>query len=240
MNSESKPSAISSPIFAYVAPFATFMVLLSLVPTFGKLTASFKNIWFIDPAFIWYPFQTIVCAILLIWVWKRIDFRGIAYLTVTFTIGFFVFAIWTSPQYFQWAPPRFSGFNPESFPVGSPDYWFTVIFRFIRLVIIVPLVEEIFWRGFLMRYLINEDFTKVRVGTYQTKAFIITTLAFAAAHYGNSLVPSQDFYAAIITGIIFGGVTCLTRSLGSAVFVHAVTNFFLGLYIMFTKQWGFW
>jgi uncharacterized protein len=112
--------------------------------------------------------------------------------------------------------------------------------RFLRLVVVVPFLEEIFWRGFLMRFLISEPFEKVPFGTFQMKAFLITTLAFGLAHYGNQTLPGQDFYSALICGIIFNAVACLTKSLGSCIFVHAVTNLFLGIYIMKTKQWGFW
>jgi hypothetical protein len=167
-------------------------------------------------------------------VWKRIEFRGIAYLSVVFAVGFFVFAIWTSPQYFGWAPARRDGFNPDVFAPDSAAYWATVFFRFLRLVIVVPLVEELFWRGFLMRYLISENFTKVPFGTFRWAAFSITAAGFMLEH------SSTDYAAALICGIIYNAVACWTKSLGSCVFVHAVTNLFLGLYIMFTKQWGFW
>lgn len=240
MNNISTQDASKSPIFAYTAPFVVFMLLLALVPLAAKMLPASGNAWFSQPEFIVYPIQTILCGALLLYTRRKVEFRGIAYPSVIFAVGFFVFAIWTAPQFFHWIPPRTDGFNPDVFPANSFSYWATVGMRFLRLVIVVPLLEEIFWRGFLMRFLISEPFEKVPFGTYQTKAFIITVIAFGLAHYGNSALPGQDFYAAIITGIIYNGVACLTKSLGSCIFVHAVTNLFLGLYIMFTKQWGFW
>ncbi len=240
MTDISTRDATKSPIFAYTAPFLVFMGFLALVPVVEKMLPASVNPWLSKGAFLVYPVQTLVCAVLLWKVRKKIEFRGFAYPSVIFAIGFFVFAIWTAPQFFHWIPPRTDGFNPDLFAGDPFSYWTTVSLRFLRLVIVVPLLEEIFWRGFLMRFLISEPFEKVPFGKYQTKAFFITVLAFAAAHYGNSALPGQDFYAAIITGVIYNGVACLTKSLGSCVFVHAVTNLFLGLYIMFTKQWGFW
>ena len=52
------------------------------------------------------------------------------------------------------------------------------MFRFLRLVIVVPLVEEIFWRGFLLRYLINEKFTEVPIGAFSWFSFGVVTVAF--------------------------------------------------------------
>lgn len=234
MNSESTPNATKSAIFAYVAPFAVFMLLLMLSQILGKFVPPSDNVWIAKPEYLIYPLQTLICGALLLYVWKLIEFRGIAYLSITFAIGFFVFAIWTSPQFFHWAPPRRDGFNPEVFAPGSLSYGFTVFFRFFRLVIIVPIVEELFWRGFLMRYLVNENFTKVPFGTFRWMSFLVTTVGFTLEHQ------SSDYVVAAICGIIFNGVACFTKSLGSCIFVHAVTNLFLGLYIMFTKQWGFW
>ena len=234
MNSISTQDASRPPIFAYAGPFAAFILFLVVAQIWEKLVPPTVSVWLAKPAYLIYPLQTLVCGGLLIYVWRKIEFRGIAYLSVVFAIGFFVFAIWTAPQTFHWAPPRTVGFNPDVFSPGSPEYWATVIFRFLRLVIVVPLVEELFWRGFLMRYLISENFITIPFGTFRWTAFLVTTIGFTLEHQ-----PS-DYTAAALCGLIYGGVACWTKSLGSCVFVHAVTNLFLGLYIMFTKQWGFW
>lgn len=234
MTTKSTQDASQSPIFAYTAPFIIFILFICLAQVMEKWAPAPAGIWLAKPVYWLYPIQTLVCAGLLAWCWRKIEFRGIAYLSVIFAVGFFVFAIWTSPQFFHWATPRTDGFNPEVFPPGSLSYWATVLFRFLRLVIVVPLLEEIFWRGFLMRYLIDEDFIKVPFGTFRWSAFLITVAGFTLEHQ------PADYAAALICGIVYNSVACLTKSLGSCVFVHAVTNLFLGLYIMFTKQWGFW
>jgi uncharacterized protein len=226
-----------SPTLAYTAPFVVFMLLMAVGPTILEIIP----VWPYAPAYIVFPLQTVVCGGLLIYFWNSYKFNGIKYLSVTFAVGFFGFAMWTAPQFFHWIAPRFTGFNPDFFAASPAGYWTTVIMRFIRLVIVVPLLEELFWRGFLMRYLISDRWTEVPFGQFQWKAFSITVLAFTLVHWGSdNFIPGQDFYSAILYGILIGGVACLTKSLGSCVFVHAVTNLFLGLYIMFTKQWGFW
>jgi uncharacterized protein len=57
---------------------------------------------------------------------------------------------------------------------------------------------------------------------------------FGLAHWG------ADFIPAILTGVIYNYVAVKTKSLTACVVAHAVTNLGLGIYIMQTKQWGFW
>jgi CAAX prenyl protease-like protein len=139
-----------------------------------------------------------------------------------------------SPQVFLGQPRRWEGFNPEIFAGDPALYWSTVLARFLRLVIVVPLVEEIFWRGFLQRYLIDERFQTVPFGKYTHLSFFGVAIAFTLIH------SMPDWPAAFITGILYGWLAVRTKSLLAPVVAHAVTNLALGCYIMTTKQWGFW
>jgi CAAX prenyl protease-like protein len=95
-------------------------------------------------------------------------------------------------------------------------------------------VEEIFWRGFLLRYLVSERFSAVAIGTFSWLSFTVVTLAFGLAH------SPADWVAALICGALYNVVAYRTRSLTSCVITHATTNLLLGLWIMQTRQWGFW
>ena len=145
-----------------------------------------------------------------------------------------VFLLWITPQIFLGFAPRTSGFNPDVFTARPILFWLTVAFRFLRLVVIVPLVEEIFWRGFLLRYLIDEKFDRVPFGRFSWLSFVVVTGAFALSHS----VP--DWPAAVLTGALYNWVAYRTRSLSTCVIAHALTNLLLGMWIMSTKQWGFW
>jgi CAAX prenyl protease-like protein len=152
----------------------------------------------------------------------------------TLAVAVLVLAIWISPQELFRFPGRFDGFNPRVFPPGSAIYWGTISLRFLRLVVVVPLLEEIFWRGFLLRVLIDENFESVPIGSFSWLSFSGVSLCFGLAHWG------PDFPAALITGALYNLVAIRTRSLSSCVLAHAVTNLLLGCYIMKTLQWGFW
>ena len=210
---------------------AIFLAMLALVSALRKPGGAF---WLAAPEYWVYPAQTLICGALLIWFWREYDFRAPRKTGFAVAIGLLVFVLWVAPQQFFGFPPRLTGFDPEVFVAEPALYWGTVAFRFLRLVIIVPLVEEIFWRGFLLRYLINEKFTEVPIGAFSWLSFAVVTLAFG---FTNS---RADWIAALITGALYNLVAYRTRSLMSCVIAHAVTNLLLGIWIMATRQWGFW
>ncbi|MDD5350413.1 MAG: CAAX prenyl protease-related protein [Chthoniobacteraceae bacterium] len=211
----------------YCAPFVLFLLLLACTGLLQRLGISNSQYWL-------YPLQTLLCA-MLVWLWRR-EYplarpRGAG---LTLAIGVLAFGLWVSPQAIFGMQPRLDGFNPEVFAPGSPAYWATVGFRFARLVVVVPLVEEIFWRGFLLRYLVREDFTSVPFGTFTWYSFGFVTLFFALEHQ------PADYPAALCTGALYNLLAVRTRSLSACVVAHAVTNLLLGGYVMATRQWGFW
>lgn len=220
---------------AYVLPFAVFMGGMALVSGVGMFAPSEgAPLWLADPVYWIYPLQTIVCGALLVWFWKLYDWGKRWHVTAGIVVGLVVLALWISPQWLFGAEARTTGFNPETFKEMPMLWWGTVVLRFLRLVVVVPLLEEIFWRGFLLRYLVGEDFTKVAFGTFRVFSFVGVAMLFGLAHWG------PDFLPALLTGVLYNLVAVKTRSLASCVVAHAVTNLGLGLYIMQTKQWGFW
>ena len=218
-------------LLAYVLPMAAFVGALVLVGLCKKLGSS---AWMQSPEYWLYPVQTFVCGALLIWFRKEYDFHRLAGLLLTLAIAVLVFVLWISPQAFLGYGARTEGFNPDVFAQQPSAYWSTVILRFLRLVIVVPLVEEIFWRGFLLRYFINEKFETVPFGAFSWLSFGVVTAAFTLAH------SPADWVAAAITGALYNVVAYRTKSLTSCILAHAVTNLLLGLWIMQTRQWGFW
>jgi CAAX prenyl protease-like protein len=170
----------------------------------------------------------------LAWFWRdyRLRMPGTAWLAVG--IGALVFALWVSPQAVFHQPARLDGFNPGVFAGRPVLYWGEVALRFLRLALVVPALEEIFWRGFLLRYLINEEFEAVPFGTYARLANGLVAIGFMLEH------SMPDWPAALATGLLYNWIAYRTRSLSSCILAHAITNALLGVYIMMTRQWGFW
>lgn len=218
-------------LIAYVLPMLTFVVLLGLGGVLHKIDSGFL---FRSSEYWIYPVQTILCGGMLLWFRREYQLQFPKRAVFAVAVGVVVFVLWIAPQQFLGFSIRTDGFNPDIFAANLSAYWITVALRFLRLVVIVPFVEEIFWRGFLLRYLIREDFDHVPFGTFSWSSFGIVTLIFAFSH------SMPDWPAALLTGAIYNLVAYRTKSLSSCVVTHAVTNLLLGIWIMQTKQWGFW
>ncbi len=219
---------------AYTVPFIIFMIGLAAVSGVHMLVPDAKTLLLAEPAYWIYPLQSLACAAALLFYWRTYSFGSQRSLPLAVGVGVLVLVLWIAPELFLGFDKRLDGFDPTAFEESPLLYWGTVIARFFRLVIVVPLIEEIFWRGFLQRYLIKENFTSVPFGQYTHFSFWGVAVAFASVHWGPDVVP------ALITGVFFGWIAIRTKSLLACVVAHAVTNLLLGIYIMATQQWGYW
>ena len=224
---------------AFFAPLVAFLGVM----LFSQLLSGFfdgRAFWIFSKPQYWIcPAQVIICGALLARWWRHYEWRPPQRVLFTTFIGVLALVLWVSPLAYlveQFFPKqaRVPGFDPAFFSADGWPYWLNLGLRFVRLVIIVPLVEEIFWRGFLLRWLIDSDFLKVPVGTFQWKSFGVVSLLFMLEH------TPPDWPAALLTGALFNLVAIHTRSLSSCVLVHAVTNLGLGLYVLQTGKTGFW
>lgn len=218
-------------ILAYALPMLVFIALLGLG---SAVKAPGAPLWRSAPEFWIYPLQTLLCAGLLFYFRREYEFQSWRGPIFTIAVALLVFLLWIAPQEFLHFPARLVGFNPDTLGATPSLYWTTLLLRFLRLVLVVPLVEEIFWRGFFLRFLIAERFTTVPFGTFSWLSFAVVALAFGFSH------SMADWPAAFITGALYNLVAYRTKSLGSCVLAHGLTNFALGLWILATKQWGFW
>lgn len=120
---------------------------------------------------------------------------------------------------------RPEGFDPSAvFAPGSWSWLTALALRFFRAVIVVAVVEELFWRGYLMRFLVNPDHPwKVPFGTHSWKAYWITTLCFMAVHQ------PVDYCGAFIYGSLAYLLAVWQKNLCAVIVMHAVANALLGL-----------
>jgi len=220
-------------LLAFVLPFVLFMAGLMAVSVAKALgMTNFGGIR-LDPMYWIYPMQTAVCAGALLWFWRSYDFSRTTSgnLLIGVGAGLLIFGLWVAPQEVFHQPHRTEGFDPNVVPGLTP--WMLAT-RFTRLVLVVPLVEELFWRGFLLRYLVREDFTSLPFGSANRTSFWVVVGAFTLVH------AQSDWPAAFITGILLNLLAVRTRSLAVCIAAHATANLALGLYICGTRQWGFW
>jgi len=155
-------------------------------------------------------------------------------------IGIAIFVIWIGPD-LLWPGMRSHWLFRNSI-VGSPASTLPeglrvnpafIAVRVFGSVGLVPILEELFWRGWLMRWLISQDFRKVPLGTYAPMAFWATALLFASEH-------GSYWEVGLITGVIFNWWLIRTRNLANCILAHAVTNGCLAAYVLGWNQWQYW
>ena len=131
-------------------------------------------------------------------------------------------------------PPTSALSGPfDPFTLASPTAtWLFIGFRVFGAVVVVAFMEELFWRGFLIRWLIDEDFQKVPVGAFTWPSFAITVLMFGAEH--NEWLPG------LICGALYNGLLYWRRDLRGCVLAHAVSNAALAAWVLARGDWKFW
>jgi len=124
-----------------------------------------------------------------------------------------------------------AAFHPfADLAAGSGGSWAFLVIRAIGLIAVVPLIEELFLRGFLMRYVIREDFWTVPFGMLTLPA-VGACLFYAAASHPSECVAAVGWFA-VVTGI-----AAATRRPIDTILAHAMTNLALGAYVLFTANW---
>jgi CAAX prenyl protease-like protein len=110
--------------------------------------------------------------------------------------------------------------------------WPLVAVRWIGAALIVPVMEELFWRSFLMRWIQSPQFESVVPQRVALKAIVLSTFVFVLAH--------TLWLAAIVAGLAYAWLYVRTGKLWTSVIAHAVTNGVLGVWVVATGRWAFW
>jgi hypothetical protein len=155
-------------------------------------------------------------------------------------LGVAVCALWVAPdQLFpgwrdHWLfTNSVTGKVTTSIPVDDLASPLVLSLRVLRAALLVPILEELFWRGWLPRWLVNNDFERVPLGTFNTIGFVGTAILFASEH-------GPFWEVGLACGLIYNWYMWKTKSLGDLVLVHAVTNLALSGFVMVTKQYAYW
>jgi len=211
-----------NPSARYLTPLLVFLTLTSFQ---GSATS--------ESIFWMYTIKTLLTGMALLYCfhghWREIQGK-FDWLAVG--IGILVLVIWILPETL-FPEERAIAFNPMVF--DSPiEKIVAIFFRMLGACLIVPVVEELAWRSFLMRYLIRTDFLSVPLGTYRPLSFWVTAGSFALMH------ASWQWPVALVTGIFYGGYLIKTKNLAGCMIAHATTNLGLAIFVLATGQWKFW
>ena len=212
---------------AYALPIVTFLLLTEA-----------GNCWpALYPAT--YIAKTVLVTGLLALFWPRFTRICWNYWWVGALLGIVGVVQWVGMESLirQYWPnyPRFSGaiFNPLE-EIHSPALrWSFIAARWSAAALLVPVMEELFWRDFLWRtVLAPNDFKLAEVGEPDWKTWLLVALLCSASH--------TQWMTAVVWSLMIGGLLVFTRSLGACIVMHGVTNLLLGLYVLKTGDWYFW
>lgn len=155
-------------------------------------------------------------------------------------VGLAVFAIWIAPDLLfpgyrhHWLFQNpLMGTAGGGIPAAVRHDLLFVVFRAAGSALVVPVVEELFWRAWLMRWLISPRLETVPLGAWSARAFWITALLFASEH-------GAYWDVGLAAGLIYNGWMLRTRSLADCILAHAVTNACLAAWVIAAGQWQYW
>jgi uncharacterized protein len=238
------------PWIVFIAPLAVYLLAGSLEPTpdraggasIGlaiaydwypllyaiKIALTAAAVWFVLPGYRRFPFRIswlgplVGAAGVVVWVglcWLNLERDYLLPVLQSLGLGFLI------------ESGTRSAFNPFEQFADSPAWtWGFLAIRFLGLVAVVPVIEEFFYRGFLIRFFVRPDWWEVPQGKVNLAAVVMATLVPMAMHPGELLAAA----------VWFSAITWLyvkTRNVWDCVAAHAVTNLLLGIYVVQSGQW---
>jgi CAAX prenyl protease-like protein len=226
----------SSPVAARVAPFIIFVLLTAAQGKFGAQSAY----WF-------YLVKTIIGAWLIFEMRPFVPEMRWAISWEAIVAGVAVFILWIGLNPFYptqselFAKLGFTKSFSNQLSVWNPNVqlgnnsfaaWFFISIHILGMTLVVPPLEEVFYRSFLYRYIANQKFLSVPLNKFLPLPFFLTAIFFALEH--------QQWLAGFLCGLIFQWLVLKKNRLGDAITAHAITNFLLGIWIVGKHAWNFW
>jgi CAAX prenyl protease-like protein len=223
------------PTLVRVIPFVLFLLLTSGQGAFGEAS----RYWL-------YLFKTILGAGMLFVMWPHVVEMRWKFSWEAVVVGVAVFLVWVGLDGHYPAldvllqkaglskgATTATLWNPHTqFGEGLALAWFFVAVRFIGSAIVVPPLEEVFYRSFLYRYAINPAFQGVPLGRFVPGPFFIVSLIFGLAHF--------EWLPGILCAFAYQGLVVWKNRLGDAMTAHAITNLLLGVWVVWKGAWHFW
>lgn len=215
-------------IWARVLPFALYMVFLAI----EGLVAD--NVPGVDVRWL-YPVK-IIAVIGALWyyraVYTELAIRPNGYWVglAAPLLGVIVFVLWINLDHGWMSIGGGAGFDPRN-DAGAFD-WPLVLTRLAGAALVVPLMEELFWRSFLLRWIQEQHFLALEPVQIGLRAILISSVLFGLEH--------SLWLAGIVAGLAYAWLYRASGNLWAPIIAHAVTNLVLGLWVLNTGQWQFW
>lgn len=188
-----------------------------------------------------YVLKTVITALLLLYFRRRYTRVRWDYAWLGVLMGIMGVVQWVGmerallhlwPDY-----PRMSGnaFDPRGSFFSPGAMWSFITVRWAGAALVVPVMEELFWRDFVWRSVAAPaNFSLARIGEWDRGIpLVVVSLLFCTVH-------ADTWATALVWGLMVGGLLAWTRSIGACILMHGVTNLLLGAYVLYTNDWKFW
>lgn len=224
-------------VAARVLPFALFMAFIGLEEG-GRFLIG-KG-WLAIPEHVlyyMYPVKAVSVAIMLLIFRKKYEeirlpqLRDLHMLVIGIFVGIAVFMLWVRMDWSVGVQGNPTGFNPMVFQDATVRIIMTVT-RIAGAVLVVPIMEELFWRSFLLRYIIDNNFLAVPLGSFTWPSFLVSVVLFGMEHH--------LFLAGMMAAVAYNLLLYYSRSIAHCIVAHALTNLALATYVVYTGKWYFW
>ncbi len=218
-----------SPIFVRSLPFGLYIALLVVEGLLPDWAPGFDVRWL-------YPVKTGLVALALAVLWRHyaeLKTWGLSsgQLALSLAVGIVVLVLWVNLDAgWMLMGEMGEGYDPTD-ASGRVD-WLLVAFRIAGAALVVPIMEELFWRSFLQRWVQQQDFLALEPARIGFKALLIASALFAVEHL--------QWFAGLVAGLAYGWLYIRTRTLWAPIVAHAATNGGLGAYVVATGHWSFW
>jgi CAAX prenyl protease-like protein len=219
----------SAPALARIVPFAVYLFFIFVADVLARLGYSAQDTRWL------YGAKILAVGAALMFYWRHyaeLAWQGMraSLLAASVALGLLVFVLWISLDAGWMQIGSAAGFDPRG--AGGAVNWGLVALRIAGAALVVPVMEELFWRSFLLRWLDSPEFLSVRAAAVSLKALAITVLLFGFEH--------NLWLAGMVAGLAYSLLYMRSGNLWAAIVAHGVTNGVLGAWIVATGNWHFW
>ncbi|MDY0976382.1 CAAX prenyl protease-related protein [Massilia sp. CFBP9012] len=214
--------------WARILPFGTYLFFIVLADVLERSGYSRAELRWL------YPVQVGAVLALLVAFWRGYDelhrfALSLRQVLAAGAAGIVVLVLWVNLDASWMTIGSAPGYDPRTH--GEID-WLLASIRIAGAALIVPVMEELFWRSFLLRWVEQSDFMSLDPARIGFRAFMIPCLLFGFEHH--------LWLAGVIAGAAYGLLYMRHRKLWSPILAHAITNGLLGVWVVHTGGWQFW
>lgn len=227
MNSVAPQPTFDRAAWARILPFAAYLAFFLVGDGLARLGVDAASLRWL------YAVKTATVVALLAFFWRdytelKIRMSPGAALTAL-VAGAVVFFLWINLHAGWMVIGTSDGFDPRT--NGAID-WPLAAVRIAGAALVVPVMEELFWRSFVMRWIDQPDFLSLDPAQAGIRGFVISVTLFGFEH--------NLWLAGIVAGGIYGLLFMRHRTIWSPILAHAVTNGMLGAWVVMTGAWSYW